>query len=234
MTFLEFTHYIKEHLNLELNESKIQNLQIYLKMLQEWNELFNLTAIVDEQKIIEKHFLDSLLPVQYFDLYNKTLIDIGTGAGFPGLVIAIVFDQAKVTLLEPNSKKVRFLKAVVAKLSLNNVVIINDRAETQTSLREKFDYGIARAVKPLNILLELAIPLLKVQGIFIAMKSSGVHEEIKQAKKAFTTLKCKVHALHEDLLPTDKDVRINLLIIKHEVTPNRYPRLYNQISTKPL
>lgn len=234
MTFTTFVQYVKDNLCLELTDKKCQRLQIYLAMLKEWNEFFNLTAITDDEKVIEKHFLDSLLPSKYLDFSNNKLIDVGSGAGFPGLVLAIVFDDALVTLLEPNNKKVRFLKAVVEKLSLTNVTIVMGRAETQVDLRETFDIAIARAVKPLNILLELVIPFIKVKGSFVAMKSQGVNEEIKQANNAFTLLKCKVTQCFEDVLPTDKDIRVNLLINKYDLTPLRFPRSYNLISAKPL
>lgn len=234
MNFSDFEIYLKDHLKIELTATQNGQLKTYLAMLKEWNELFNLTAIVEEQKIIEKHFLDSLLPLKYMDLKGKSLIDVGTGAGFPGLVIAIMCQETKVTLLEPNNKKVRFLKDVTNKLLLNNVEIIMGRSEMQNDLRSKFDVAIARAVKPLNILLELVTPLIKVKGYFIAMKSQGVEEEIKQAKRAFSTLNCKIVSIHQDTLPTDKDVRINLIVIKHDLTPVRYPRSYNLISAKPL
>ena len=196
--------------------------------------MFNLTAITDEEQIIEKHFLDSLLPLKYVSIKEKSLIDIGSGAGFPGVVLAIANPQAEIVLLEPNNKKARFLQTVKDKLNLDNVAIVVGRAETQIALRGKFDFAIARAVKQLNILLELAIPLLKVKGLFIAMKSQGASEEIIASKKAMQILKVKIVACHEDILPTDKDLRVNLLIVKNDTTPLRYPRIYSQISSKPL
>jgi len=203
-------------------------------MLKEWNNLFNLTSIVDDEQIVEKHFLDSLIPLKYVSLKDKKIIDIGTGAGFPGMVIAIALPEAKITLLEPNNKKIRFLKAVKEKLRLENVIIIAGRAETENELREEYDFAIARAVKQLNILVELSTPLLKVKGFFIAMKSSSVNEEILLSKRALNILNCAIQAIHQDILPTEKDERATVIIVKNDKTPNCYPRSYHLISRKPL
>jgi len=234
MIFTEFAKYLKTNLSLEIDKKQEEQLLTYLSMLQEWNKLFNLTAISESEQIIEKHFLDSLIPLKYFKPVHKSLIDIGTGAGFPGLVIAIMSPLADVTLLEPNNKKIRFLEAVKEKLGLDNVTIISGRAENLKSSRETFDIAIARAVKPLNVLLELAIPLVKTKGLFIAMKSQNVNDEIALSKKAFSLLKCRIANHFEDYLPTEKDVRINLFIVKNDVTPLKYPRAFNLISAKPL
>lgn len=234
MNFEQFQDYCMNELNLTLSASQMGAFTSYLVLLKEWNVMFNLTAITDEEKIIEKHFLDSLLPLKYVSIKEKSLIDIGSGAGFPGVVLAIANPQANIVLLEPNNKKARFLQTVKDNLHLDNVTIVVGRAETQNTLREEFDFAIARAVKQLNILLELAIPLLKVKGLFIAMKSHGASEEIIASKKAMQILKAKIVACHEDILPTDKDLRVNLLIVKNDTTPLRYPRIYSQISSKPL
>ncbi|MDY0345767.1 MAG: 16S rRNA (guanine(527)-N(7))-methyltransferase RsmG [Bacilli bacterium] len=234
MTLETFKEYCKINLKIDLNSKQIKHFEFYLSMLKEWNAMFNLTAITDEEQIIEKHFLDSLIILKYISLKDKSLIDIGSGAGFPGVVLAIMNPATKIVLLEPNNKKARFLQVVKEKLSLGNVSVIVGRAEAQKIYREKFDFATARAVKQLNILLELAIPLLKVKGTFVAMKSQSVNEEINNAKKAFRTLNSKIVSRQEDILPTDKDIRINLFIVKNDSTPLRYPRVYGQISAKPL
>ena len=234
MNFEQFQDYCMNGLKLTLSASQMGAFVSYLALLKEWNVMFNLTAITDEEQIIEKHFLDSLLPLKYVSIKERSLIDIGSGAGFPGVVLAIANPQAEIVLLEPNNKKARFLQTVKDNLHLDNVTIVVGRAETQNALRQKFDFAIARAVKQLNILLELAIPLLKVKGLFIAMKSQGASEEIIASKKAMQILKAKIVACHEDILPTDKDLRVNLLIVKNDTTPLRYPRIYSQISSKPL
>lgn len=229
-----FQQYVNQHLNIVLEKEQIEAFATYLNMLKEWNNLFNLTAIVDDEQIVEKHFLDSLIPLKYVSLIDKKVIDIGTGAGFPGMAIAIALPEVKMTLLEPNNKKFRFLSAVKDKLQLKNVTIISGRAETENELRERYDVAIARAVKQLNILLELSMPLLKVKGFFIAMKSSSANEEIALSKKALNVLKCTIQAIHQDILPTEKDERVSVIIVKNDTTPNRYPRPYHLISAKPL
>lgn len=234
MTFIELRQIVEKKICVTLTNDQEERLIRFLALLQEWNGYFNLTAITEEGQIVEKHFLDSLLPTKYINLSKKTIIDIGTGAGFPGIVIAIVFPEVDVTLLESNNKKVRFLNAVVTALELKNVQVVCGRAEEQPTLRERFDYVIARAVKPLNILLELCIPFCKVGGCFIAMKSHGVEEEIVAAQKAMASLKCTIKERHIDYLPTENDERINLIIVKNDKTPLHYPRQFNQISAKPL
>jgi 16S rRNA (guanine527-N7)-methyltransferase len=229
-----FQRYVNQHLNIVLEKEQIEAFATYLNMLKEWNNFFNLTAIVDDEQIVEKHFLDSLIPLKYVSLKDKKVIDIGTGAGFPGMAIAIALPEVKMTLLEPNNKKFRFLSAVKDKLQLKNVTIISGRAETENELRERYDVAIARAVKQLNILLELSMPLLKVKGFFIAMKSSSANEEIALSKKALNVLKCTIQAIHQDILPTEKDERVSVIIVKNDTTPNRYPRPYHLISAKPL
>ena len=229
-----FQRYVNQHLNIVLEKEQIEAFATYLNMLKEWNNFFNLTAIVDDEQIVEKHFLDSLIPLKYVSLKDKKIIDIGTGAGFPGMVIAIALPEAKITLLEPNNKKIRFLKAVKEKLRLENVIIIAGRAETENELREEYDFAIARAVKQLNILVELSTPLLKVKGFFIAMKSSSVNEEILLSKRALNILNCAIQAIHQDILPTEKDERATVIIVKNDKTPNCYPRSYHLISAKPL
>ena len=229
-----FQRYVNQHLNIVLEKEQIEAFATYLNMLKEWNNFFNLTAIVDDEQIVEKHFLDSLIPLKYVSLKDKKVIDIGTGAGFPGMAIAIALPEVKMTLLEPNNKKLRFLSAVKDKLQLKNATIISGRAETENELRERYDVAIARAVKQLNILLELSMPLLKVKGFFIAMKSSSANEEIALSKKALNVLKCTIQAIHQDILPTEKDERVSVIIVKNDTTPNRYPRPYHLISAKPL
>ena len=229
-----FQRYVNQHLNIVLEKEQIEAFATYLNMLKEWNNFFNLTAIVDDEQIVEKHFLDSLIPLKYVSLKDKKVIDIGTGAGFPGMAIAIALPEVIMTLLEPNNKKFRFLSAVKDKLQLKNVTIISGRAETENELRERYDVAIARAVKQLNILLELSMPLLKVKGFFIAMKSSSANEEIALSKKALNVLKCTIQAIHQDILPTEKDERVSVIIVKNDTTPNRYPRPYHLISAKPL
>ena len=146
-----------------LSKEQISKFERYLDLLLEWNEKFNLTAITDKDEIEEKHFLDSLELIEFFGVKNKTLLDVGSGAGFPGIPLAIAEPSLDVTLLEANGKKVSFLKEVIKVLELPNVEVIQGRAE-ELKMREHFDVVTARAVKELNILLEISFHLLKVGG----------------------------------------------------------------------
>ena len=216
-----------------LNEQQISKFQRYLELLLEWNEKFNLTAITDKDEIEEKHFIDSIELVKYFDLKSKTLLDVGSGAGFPGIPLAIIEPTLKVTLLEPTGKRVTFLKEVVKELQLTNVDIIQGRAE-ELGTREKYDLVTARAVKELNILLELCFYLVKVGGSFVAYKSAAIDEEISNAKHAFKCLQIDEYKKFDYFLPKSKNSRVFLGILKKNKTQKKYPRRYSEIVKQPL
>ena len=216
-----------------LTKEVISSFARYRDLLIEWNEKFNLTAITDPDEIEEKHFIDSLYLDKYVDVENKTLLDVGTGAGFPGLALAIAHPTLKVTLLESNGKKITFLKEVVKELKLDNVIIIQSRAEEFFD-REHFDIVTARAVKELNILLELTVPFVKVGGVFIAYKSKSVDEELKNASKALKALDLQRISKCEYNLPKSKDNRVLLVILKEKKTKSKYPRPYSEIVKNPL
>lgn len=168
-----------EKIGLDISEEKINNLMEYLKLLIEYNSHTNLTAIRDEEGIIEKHFLDSLLVMKYMGITEGKVIDIGTGAGFPGMVLAICNPEIKFTLIDSVGKKINFLKQVIEKLGLSNVEAINIRAEEfiNEKNRETYDIGLCRGVSKLNIILEYVIPFLKVKGRFLPQKMEGTNEE---------------------------------------------------------
>ena len=168
-----------EKIGLDISEEKINNLMEYLKLLIEYNSHTNLTAIRDEEGIIEKHFLDSLLVMKYMGITEGKVIDIGTGAGFPGMVLAICNPEIKFTLIDSVGKKINFLKKVIEKLGLSNVEAINIRAEEfiNEKNRETYDIGLCRGVSKLNIILEYVIPFLKVKGRFLPQKMEGTNEE---------------------------------------------------------
>ena len=216
-----------------LNQDQISKFQRYLELLLEWNEKFNLTAITDKDEIEEKHFIDSIELVKYFDLKNKTLLDVGSGAGFPGIPLAIVEPTLSITLLESNGKRISFLREVVKDLNLKNVEIIRGRAE-ELGTREKYDIVTARAVKELNVLLEISFYLVKVGGCFIAYKSTGVDEEISNAKHAFKCLQINEYKKFDYFLPKSKNSRVFLGILKKFKTQKKYPRRYGEISKSPL
>ena len=216
-----------------LSKEQISKFIRYLELLLEWNEKFNLTAITDKDEIEEKHFIDSIELIKYFDVKNKTLLDVGSGAGFPGVPLAICEPSLKVTLLESNGKKVSYLKEVVKELKLENVEIIQGRVE-ELNQREKYDIVTARAVKELNILLELCFYLVKVGGTFVAYKSSGADEEILNAKHAFKCLQIDEFKKFDYFLPKSKNSRVLLGILKKSKTLKKYPRRYSEIVKQPL
>lgn len=217
----------------KLSKSQFDAFKKYADLLLEWNKKFNLTAITKIDEIEEKHFVDSLEILNYFELENKTLLDVGTGAGFPGVALAIAVPNLRVTLLESNGKKVSFLNEVVSELGLKNVDIIQGRSE-ELNLREHFDFVTARAVKELNVLLEITFHLVKVGGAFVAYKSSAVDKELENAKHALKVLDIKEVKKYEYSLPNSKDSRCLVELKKSIKTLKKYPRNYSEISKKPL
>ena len=216
-----------------LSNEQIRQFDLYRKLLLEWNEKFNLTAITDEEEIEEKHFIDSLLPTKFVILNKGKLLDIGSGAGFPGIPLAIYQPNLKVTLLESNGKKVSFLNEVVKQLDLKNVTVSNGRAE-DLKVRSSFDYVTARAVKSLNILVELSIPFVKVHGTLLAYKGDRADEEINEAKSALRKLNAKLIEKHLYRLPKSQDNRNLLVILKEKEVQKKYPRNYSEIIKNPL
>lgn len=217
---------------LTLDDKQMAQFEQYMRLLQEWNEKMNLTAIVEDEAVWEKHFFDSLIP--FTDFQFESLCDVGSGAGFPGIPLAIAYPQRKITLVEPLQKRCRFLREVCDQLGLTNVEIVNARAEDLArTRREDFDMVSARAVARLSILLELCIPLLKTDGTFIAMKGSAGFQELEQAKPALEALHVKLVGSDQDRLE-DNSERINLLFKKSKPTPAKYPRAYGQIKKNPL
>ncbi len=198
------------------------------------NEKFNLTAIKEKDQFVEKMILDSALSLYEIDLENKSIIDVGTGAGFPGMVIRILSKTAHVTLLDSTKKKVDYLKEFA---SANNLKIngVSDRAEDYArNNRNKFDFATARAVASLNILLELIIPMLKVGGTFIALKGDKYEEEINESKNAFKKLGCSIDHIFEVTLPESQEKRAIIYIRKDKETNKKYPRQYSDIKKLPL
>lgn len=216
-----------------LSKEQIIKFEKHANLLLEWNEKFNLTAITKIDEIEEKHFVDSLYLDKYVELDNLRLLDVGSGAGFPGIPLAIAHPKLHVTLLESNGKKVSFLKEVIKQLELSNVDIIQGRAE-ELGKRESFDIVTARAVKELNILLEISYYLVKVGGSFVAYKSSSVSDEEERAKRAYKSFGIEKVTKHEYNLPNSKDIRVLLVISKTKTTLKKYPRHYSEIVKSPL
>lgn len=215
-------------------EELINQLQLYSDFLTEKNKVMNLTAL-KEQDFFEKHFYDSLLLGELYNFANESLLDIGSGAGFPGLVLAIAYPNLQVTLLEPTKKRANFLIETVNMLRLKNVIVISERAEDYiNNKRETFDIITARAVAPLRILLELSAPFAKVNGHLLLMKSQNALQELLESKTALSALNLVLVAQKEHVLKSDKSVRINFKITKTKATNTRYPRNFGQIKKNPL
>ena len=221
-----------EKIGLTISLEQIDQFKRYKDLLLEWNEKMNLTAITEEEEVWEKHFFDSILP--FVNCEFKTLCDVGSGAGFPGIPVKIVKPEIEITLVEPLQKRCKFLETVVKELGLANVKIENKRAEDFVKeKREYFDCVSARAVARLSILAELCMPLVKMNGTMIALKGKNGHEELEVAKKAVSMLGMKLEREEVDSLE-NQATRVNLYFRKVKHTPSKYPRAYGQIKKKPL
>ena len=220
-------------LQISLSETQVKQLEQYAQLLVEWNEKMNLTAITEHGEILEKHFYDSILPLGKGKIFGK-VADVGTGAGFPGLVWKIVKPELDVSLIEPTGKRCTFLQEVINQLHLENIHVYNTRAEEQVKTdREMYDVVTARAVANLRVLSELCIPLVKVNGLFLAMKGVQGNAEAKEAEHATKVLGVELEETQDTSLYTG-DMRVNLYYRKLSHTPQQYPRNYGQIKKKPL
>lgn len=219
--------------NIKITTNQINQFEIYKDALIEYNMHTNITAIKDEENIYLKHFFDSLSLQKYIKEENK-ILDIGTGAGFPGMVLAIMNPNSHFVLLDSNNKKIKFLKFLNEKLKLKNVEFVNERAEVYVQNHlEEFDLVTSRAVADLRILAELSIPALKLNGLFIPMKSN-ISEELNISQDTISILGGKLKATEESYLPIEKSKR-TILIIEHITKTNSiYPRSYDKILKKPL
>lgn len=228
----EFIEYTKK-LGISLNEEQLKKLETYKEFLIEYNSHTNLTAIKDEKGIYLKHFYDSLTIYSYIKDQKKVL-DIGTGAGFPGIVLAILSPNINFVLLDANNKKINFLKELTKKLKITNVECIHDRAENYVqNHKEEFDIVTSRAVAELRILAELSLPALKIGGLFIPMKGV-MEEELMSAKETIEILKGKIIDQIEFELPIEHSKRTILIIEHSSKTENQFPRSYDKIIKKPL
>lgn len=227
-----------EALGIILTENQIQQFILYYEKLVEWNEVMNLTAITEYDEVMKKHFIDSITLVKAFDV-NKSasVIDVGTGAGFPGLALKIAYPNLKVTLLDSLNKRIQFLNEVIEKLGLDGVETIHGRAEDFAKpgkLRERYDLCVSRAVANLSTLSEYCLPFVKEKGLFISYKSEKVQEEMVKAENAISILGGKIEKQVEFTLP-DSDIYRNLFVIKKvRKTPAKYPRKAGLPAKEPL
>lgn len=239
MDFNVFSNKLKETgktINVSITDEQATKFYKYMELLLEWNEKMNLTAITEPDEVILKHFIDSITAERYIDK-NAKIIDIGTGAGFPGIPLSIMRNDLKITLMDSLNKRIKFLDEVVKENELLNVDTIHSRAEElarNKDFRGKFDVATSRAVASLNVLLEYMIPFVKVGGYCICMKGSNIEEELNNAKKALNVLQCKIENIETFNLP-GSDYGRNIIIIKKiGETPNKYPRKAGTPAKEPL
>ena len=221
-----------------LTEEQIHQFLKYYELLVEWNGFMNLTAITDYDEVMKKHFVDSLSLIKAYDVSkNAKVIDVGTGAGFPGLALKIAYPNLQVTLLDSLNKRINFLNEVISQLGLTGVETIHGRAEDfakPDKLRGKFDLCVSRAVANLSTLSEYCLPFVKVGGEFISYKSEKINEEMEVAKNAITILGGKFAENKEFTLPAS-DIYRNLVVIKKiKESPKKYPRKAGLPSKEPL
>lgn len=217
-----------------LSEYQLNQLDKYYNMLVEYNKNINLTAITDYDQVLLKHFYDSLTITKAIELTNQKVCDIGTGAGFPGIVLKIAYPNLEITLVESLTKRCIFLNEVIKELDLKNIKVVNQRAEefSQNNI-EYFDIITSRAVAKLNILLEISIKSLKIGGYYIALKANVV-EEMNSISTCLTKLNGSLDSITTFNLPIDNSLRNIIKIKKDDPTPSLYPRRYNEIKKRPL
>ena len=227
-----------DRLQIETNENMLEQFNLFYHLLVEWNKVMNLTGITEYEEVVEKHFADSLSLARFLDL-NKihTVIDVGTGAGFPGIPLKIVFPHLKVVLLDSLNKRINFLNEVIAKLDLKEIHTIHGRAEEyarKPEYREQFDLCVSRAVANLSVLSEYCIPYIQVGGIFVPYKSGDIDEEVAASRKAVDILGGQIDHVEKFQLP-DTDIHRSFVFInKIKNTQKKYPRKAGTPAKEPL
>lgn len=224
-------------IGINIDNKTVERFIIYKEMLLSWNEKMNLTAITDEREVILKHFVDSAAVCISKNLYEKSVIDVGTGAGFPGIPIKLVNLKANVTLIDSQKKRLNFIENVLSKMEIYDVNIIHTRAEDaghDINLREKFDFCVSRAVSQINVLLEYSIPLLKVGGESVCLKGPDVTEEINTANEALKVLNSKILDIKKVNIPYTDITHSIISIKKLGQTPPQYPRRPSKITKSPI
>lgn len=227
-----------KELNIQINEIQKKQFDTFYSMLVEWNKVMNLTGITEYEEVIEKHFVDSLSIVNIFDLSEvNTVIDVGTGAGFPGIPLKIAFPHLKITLLDSLNKRIHFLDSVIDELKLDGIYTIHGRAEDfakKDDYRERYDLCVSRAVANLSTLSEYCLPYIRIGGIFISYKSGDVDDEVLESKKAISILGGKLDNVVKFQLPGTDINRSFIKIEKIKNTGKKYPRKAGLPSKEPL
>lgn len=227
-----------KELNIQINEIQKNQFDTFYSMLVEWNKVMNLTGITEYEEVIEKHFVDSLSIVNIFNLSEiNTVIDVGTGAGFPGIPLKIAFPHLKITLLDSLNKRIHFLDSVIDELKLDGIYTIHGRAEDfakKDDYRERYDLCVSRAVANLSTLSEYCLPYIRVGGIFISYKSGDVDDEVLESKKAISILGGKLDNVVKFQLPGTDINRSFIKIEKIKNTGKKYPRKAGLPSKEPL
>ncbi|MDY4082380.1 MAG: 16S rRNA (guanine(527)-N(7))-methyltransferase RsmG [Candidatus Metalachnospira sp.] len=224
-------------IGVELNQAQLKQFTTYKDMLIEWNEKMNLTAITDDREIILKHFVDCLALCSGADMSGKKIIDVGTGAGFPGVPVKIACPDIDITLLDSLNKRITFLNELTKALGLEKTDCVHMRAEdggNDKGLRESFDMCISRAVANLAVLCEYCLPFVRVGGMFISMKGPDVSQEISEAEKAIKVLGGEISEIKKVSIP-ETDINHSLIIIKKiRSTPSKYPRKAGKVKKEPI
>lgn len=234
----EFINALKDQ-GIELSEKQIGQFNTYYKMLVEWNEKINLTAVTEQEEVYLKHFYDSITPLFYADIEEgASLCDVGAGAGFPSLPMKIIRPDLKITIVDSLNKRINFLNELTAVLGLDKIHLVHDRAETfgshNAEARHMFDVVTARAVAQLNVLSELCLPLVRTGGQFIVMKGKKGQEELDESKFALDLLGGELTKVHQLSLPKEESDRYIMIIDKKRKTPKKYPRKPGTPNKSPL
>lgn len=222
-------------MKLSVSDAQIAQLEDFTARMLETNKVMNLTRITDPKEIAEKHLLDCASLLQAADFSKKSVVDVGCGAGFPGMPLHILCPSCELTLLDSLGKRIRFLQGCIDEMQLSDIEAVHARAEEFAAKhREQYDFAVSRAVAQLNVLAELSLPLVKQGGAFIAMKSKDTDEELERAKKAIRLLGGEIEKIIDYTIPHTEITHRLVVIRKKNHTPKQYPRPFRKISASPL
>lgn len=233
----QYLQKMAEQLEINLTSDMLSKFEIFYNMLLETNKTMNLTAITEMHEVVLKHFIDSIALLNYIELSNKTVIDVGTGAGFPGIPLTILFPDTKFVLMDSLQKRLKFIDSVVDACDMKNVSTIHGRAEDlghDVNYREKFDICVSRAVAALPVLLELCSPFVKVNGLFVSYKSELLKEELQQSEKALSILRCELMKQYDYTIPDSDFYRVYAVFKKNGALQKKYPRQAGKPKKNPL